>query len=166
MSKLKYVKGDATDPQGDGIKFVIHVCNNKGGWGAGFVLAISKKWPWPVQRYRLWKRNGRGFQLGNIQVVKAEDEIFVINMIGQDDIREQNGIPPIRYEAVDKCLAKVAILAQKYKASVHLPYLMGSGLAGGKWEKIEEILEKRLCDQGINVIAYDFEDKLKLGDNS
>lgn len=43
MKDIIYLKGDATEPIGTGHKIIAHVCNNKGGWGRGFVLAISKK---------------------------------------------------------------------------------------------------------------------------
>jgi hypothetical protein len=28
---IKYLKGDATGPQGDGLKIICHVCNDVGG---------------------------------------------------------------------------------------------------------------------------------------
>ena len=54
MAELKYVDGDATQPQGPGLKYIIHCCNDVGAWGAGFVLAISKRWPGPEKAYREW----------------------------------------------------------------------------------------------------------------
>jgi len=49
---IQYVKGDATTPQGDGHKIIVHVCNDLGKWGKGFVLAISKRWKEPEATYR------------------------------------------------------------------------------------------------------------------
>ncbi len=44
MAQLKYVKGDATNPQAE--KFVlIHVANNANGFGSGFAKAVANKWP-------------------------------------------------------------------------------------------------------------------------
>ncbi|GGJ45802.1 hypothetical protein GCM10010121_066360 [Streptomyces brasiliensis] len=45
MSEIKYVRGDATVPSGKGVKAIAHVCNDVGGWGKGFVLALSRRWP-------------------------------------------------------------------------------------------------------------------------
>ena len=45
MLNINYVIGDATQPIGDGAKIIVHVCNDIGGWGRGFVLALTKKWP-------------------------------------------------------------------------------------------------------------------------
>ncbi|MEV6001124.1 Appr-1-p processing protein, partial [Streptomyces griseomycini] len=27
-----------------GVKVIAHVCNDIGGWGKGFVLAVSRRW--------------------------------------------------------------------------------------------------------------------------
>lgn len=43
MSQIKIITGDATRPIEDDPKIIVQVCNEIGGWGAGFVLAISKR---------------------------------------------------------------------------------------------------------------------------
>ncbi|RYD76612.1 MAG: Appr-1-p processing protein, partial [Verrucomicrobiaceae bacterium] len=45
---IHYVTGDATRPEGDGARVICHVCNDIGGWGRGFVTALSKRWKGPV----------------------------------------------------------------------------------------------------------------------
>ncbi|PSL41287.1 hypothetical protein CLV51_1211 [Chitinophaga niastensis] len=42
-----YFKGDATKPLGSANKIIAHICNDIGGWGKGFVTAISKRWSEP-----------------------------------------------------------------------------------------------------------------------
>ncbi len=49
---IQYLKGDATNPTGDNNKVIVHICNDLGKWGKGFVLAISKRWSKPEQVYR------------------------------------------------------------------------------------------------------------------
>jgi hypothetical protein len=63
---------------------------------------------------------------------------------------------PIRYEAVETSLIKVAIEAKKIKASIHMPRI-GCGLAGGRWKEIELIIQKVLLSQNLDVYVYDFE---------
>ena len=63
-------------------------------------------------------------------------------------------LPPIRYEAVRQCLKKVALFAMEQKASIHMPRI-GCGLAGGKWELIEQIIKEELIDKEIAVTVYD-----------
>ncbi|MCX8522671.1 macro domain-containing protein [Chryseobacterium formosus] len=156
MKAINYLKGDATNPQAEGNKIIVHICNDIGGWGKGFVMAISKRWKKPESEYREWFQSGENFNLGEIQIVKVEDDTWVCNMIGQHKIiSNSKGIPPIRYEAVEKCLEKVSIEALKINASIHMPRI-GCGLAGGKWEEIESIITKTLLKDDVEVYVYDF----------
>lgn len=52
MTGITYVRGDATAPRGEGVKLIVHCCNDPGGWGRGFVLALSRRWPEPEAAYR------------------------------------------------------------------------------------------------------------------
>ena len=73
---IKYVVGDATQPIGDGPKIIVHIVNDIGAWGSGFVLALSSRWSTPEQSYRSWwSRSDVPFNLGEVQIVKVEDEI-------------------------------------------------------------------------------------------
>jgi len=151
---IKYVKGDATLPQGEGQKYICHIVNDIGLWGAGFVLALSRRWRDPERLYKLWYRESNNFKLGEIQLVPVEGDITVINMVGQKNIRGMGNKPPIRYEAVKKCLEQVAAYAKKDNASVNMPRI-GCGLAGGDWKEIEQIIESVLIKNNIEVTVYD-----------
>ena len=156
MTEIKYIHGDATSPVGDGKKLLIHVCNDIGAWGAGFVLALSRRWKEPERMYHQWHRRNKGFKLGKEQYVKVEPDIVVVNMIGQKDIRTKGGVSPIRYGAISRCLDKVAEAASLNGASVHAPKF-GAGLAGGSWPKIEAIIIDKLCSKDIDVTVYNFQ---------
>ncbi|MCL6293713.1 macro domain-containing protein [Jejuia spongiicola] len=157
MKNINYLKGDATAPQIEGNKIIVHICNDLGGWGKGFVLAISKKWSEPEKAYRLWYKNkaDNDFALGATQVIQVSEDIFVGNMIAQQGLKRVNNIAPIRYEAVKSCLSKIAIEASKINASIHMPRI-GCGLAGGKWEEIEPLILETLSNNDIEVYVYDF----------
>ncbi|MCW3160723.1 macro domain-containing protein [Chryseobacterium oryctis] len=156
MKTIHYLKGDATAPKVYGNKIITHICNDVGGWGKGFVLAISKRWKNPESEYRNWFKKGENFNLGEIQLVSVENDIWVCNMIAQHKITTHTKVPPIRYEAVEKCLEKLADEALKINASIHMPRI-GCGLAGGKWEEIENIIFETLLKNNIDVYVYDFE---------
>jgi O-acetyl-ADP-ribose deacetylase (regulator of RNase III) len=161
--KIKYVDGDATAPIGEGNKLIIHCCNDVGAWGAGFVLALSSKDTTPEEEYKAWCRlvdspNYPSFHLGAVQLVKFTEEkgLYVVNMIGQHGCgHDEDGNPPIRYEAIRQCLKKVRKLAKRQKATVHAPRF-GSDLAGGDWNVIEKIIEEELTTRGIPVTVYDW----------
>ncbi|MCY0976120.1 macro domain-containing protein [Chryseobacterium wangxinyae] len=157
METINYLKGDATNPHIKGNKIIIHICNDIGGWGKGFVMAISKRWKQPETEYREWFKNKQNFHLGEIQIVQVEQDVWVCNMIGQHKtISNSKGIAPIRYEAVEKCLEKLTDEALKLNTIVHMPRI-GCGLAGGNWEEIEPIIERTMLKNNVEVYVYDFE---------
>ena len=156
MSGITYLKGDATNPQAKGVKIICHVCNDIGGWGKGFVLALSKRWDEPESAYRAWYASGEGFALGAVQFVQVEPYIWVANLIGQRGTKTGSSGPPVRYDAIAAGLAKVAEKARELGASVHMPRI-GCGLAGGEWSKVEPLIEQHLCGAGVVVTVYDFD---------
>ena len=155
---IRYVTGDATRPEGDGPKVICHVCNDIGGWGRGFVTALSKRWKEPEKRYREWhagRTEDGPFQLGAVQFVRVEPDLTVANMIGQHGIRRgESGSPPVRYESIRAGLIAVAKFANENGASVHMPRI-GAGLAGGEWSVIEGMILEELCERGVSVTVYD-----------
>ncbi|WP_327067612.1 macro domain-containing protein [Kitasatospora sp. NBC_01250] len=156
-SEIRYLRGDATSPQAKGPKIIAHLCNDRGGWGKGFVLALSRRWPEPEAAYRRWHRERarNDFGLGAVQLVQVERDVWVANLVGQHGTRTSRSAgAPVRYEAIDTALDRLAAPALALGASVHLPRI-GCGLAGGRWERVEPLLTARLVDRGIAVTVYD-----------
>ncbi|MFC8373410.1 MULTISPECIES: macro domain-containing protein [unclassified Streptomyces] len=159
MSGITYVRGDATVPSVKGVKVIAHVCNDIGGWGKGFVLAVSRRWPEPEAAYRAWHRDraANDFGLGAVQLVQVDRYVWVANMIGQRGVRTGSKGVPVRYEAIDTALGRLADRATELNASVHMPRI-GCGLAGGKWSRVEPLITERLVERGIPVTVYDHGD--------
>lgn len=157
MIPIRYLTGDATDPQAAGPKIIAHCCNDLGRWGKGFVMAVSARWPGPEEDFKAWAKFGTagGFVLGAVRFVEVRTDIFVANMIGQHGIKKGSNGPPIRYPAIASALTAVGNKALELGASVHMPRI-GCGLAGGKWEKIEPLILESLSSRGIEVTVYDF----------
>ena len=147
---IKYVIGDATRPIGEGKKIILHICNTERKWGAGFVLALSKRWEEPEKVYRNTPKGG--LWLGRIMLVPVETDIMVANMIAQKGVgNDSNGQPPIRYGALRACLAEVNDIAYRMGATLHGPRF-GAGLSGGDWDKIEQIIKDVMS---VDVTIYD-----------
>ncbi|MCU0706158.1 MAG: hypothetical protein MUF18_19515 [Fimbriiglobus sp.] len=157
MTPIRYAQGDATSPQASGPKIIVHCCNDLGKWGAGFVLALSARWLEPEAEYKAWANLGAagGFALGAVQFVPVRADLVVANLIGQRGIKKGSKGPPIRYEAIAAGLAKVGDHAAATGASVHMPRI-GCGLAGGKWELVEPLVQQHLSARGVAVTVYDF----------
>ena len=158
LAKLNVLSGDATAPVGRGPKIIAHICNDIGGWGRGFVVAISNRWPEPEAAYRAWHagRADNDFALGAVRFVPVAEELWVANMIGQHTTEATPEGPPIRYDAVEPALEQVATFAQVSRATVHMPRI-GCGLAGGTWTKIGPIVQRQLLERGVETFVYDFE---------
>jgi len=158
MRAIEYTTGDATAPGLNCNTIIAHICNDIGVFGAGFVVPLAKKYPITKESYLKWARSGQAdFKLGEVQFVEITNSLWVANMIGQKMIGFRNG-PPIRYEAVEDCLDKVAAFAIKNDAAVVGPRF-GSGLAGGRWNIIENIIKRKLCSKDIQVVIYDLGSK-------
>lgn len=153
---IRYVEGDATDPRGGGQRIIVHVCNDVGEWGKGFVLAVTRRWKEPEEAYRAAFRKLPHPSLGDVEFVRVSDSITVANLVGQRDlVPDEDGAAPVRYEAIRAGMLKVAERALAESASIHMPRI-GCGLAGGSWERIEPILTETLAGHGIEVTVYDF----------
>lgn len=149
---LVYLVGDATEPQlNDYHKGVIvHCCNNIGAWGAGFVLALSKKWSEPEKQYRAMSK----YNLGDIQIVPVEENLSVCNLIGQNGIRSYQTPVPVDYAAIKKGLEKLKIYMIKNNIINLIMPRIGCGLAGGKWGEILKILDDVFADTKIVIEVY------------
>lgn len=145
----------------------MHIVNTAGGWGAGFVVALSKRWTDPEGQYRKWYRDKThprfgDFALGNVGWVLVEPGLWVANMIAQVGYGRSGGqqhktddeadLPPIRYDALRTCLTKVAESATSKGSTIHAPRI-GCGLAGSSWGQVEPLIQETMRD--LQVFIYD-----------
>jgi O-acetyl-ADP-ribose deacetylase (regulator of RNase III) len=152
---IQYLVGDATRPAGDGAKIIVHVCNDIGKWGRGFVLAVSRRWPEPERLYKASFKSSAPPPLGDVQFVAVGEDITIANVIGQHGIAlRSGGTPPVRYDAIRLGLEAVAKRAASQHATVHMPRI-GCGLAGGEWAEVERIITSTLVAAGVHVFVYD-----------
>lgn len=86
--------------------------------------------------------------------MQVEPYVWVANMVGQRGMRTGSKGVPVRYEAIDEALGRLADKALELGASVHMPRI-GCGLAGGKWSRVEPLIVERLLKRGLSVTVYD-----------
>jgi len=164
MSKFEYIDGgDVTNPINTGKKaLIVHCVNDIFVMGAGVARALFTKWPNVRTEYLKWGRTNP--QLGDVQYVDVAKNIVVGNLIGQHNVvKDREGNPPVRYEAVAKGFDNVRKYAVKNNCDVHIPNLACCDLAGGVWVKVEEIIQKALPD--TDVYIYDLFHQRKSGKN-
>jgi len=148
---ISYVVGDATQPRIGGTRVICHVCNDRGAWGRGFVLAVSRRWPVAERVYRT-KRP----PLGCVQLIEVESEadIIVANMIAQEGFASSDRPCALNYHALERCLETLSYMAVA-GWSFHMPRI-GCGLAGGDWASVAMLIEHWLG--AFPVTVYDLED--------
>lgn len=143
---IHYIKGNLFDcvNQNTEAKIIIpHVVNNIGAWGAGFVLSIDKYFPEAKTKYR----NMIGSYLLGEVIWDHYDNGILANMVAQDNVFSKNNKKPIKYTALVKCMHVIANytysgrLGNPDYVEIHAPKF-GSGLAGGNWDFIEELIEE------------------------
>lgn len=154
--KIKYVVGDATEPQRldeNKIAVIPHCCNDIGAWGAGFVLALSRKWKEPEQHYlAAFSSKTNKPKLGDVQTVIVDRNVVIANIIGQKGVLNKNNLKPVRYYAIRNGL-NILTKALPRNCEFHMPR-MGCGLAGGNWADIEEIIKEIVLPK-FDVVVYD-----------
>lgn len=170
MTDITYITGDATQPgvtSGPGL--LIHLVNDAGRWGAGFVLALQRAWPHTETAYRQWHTHGvwhhqppmkpMPFGLGQTQILPppphAPHAPWVAQLCAQHGTRSRHNPVPLVYEALQHCLHTVRETARTLALSVHAPRL-GAGLAGGDWPRIAHLLTRTLLVHGVPVTIYDW----------
>lgn len=132
---------------------ILHVVNDQGGWGRGFVLALSARWPDVERDYRAWAsgKMNTPFALGEILVSVATTDIEVVHLLAQHGYKSAANPIPLRYEALQQCLEKAAALARQSRASVHMPRI-GTGFAGGDWTRIKAMITDAF--KGVPAFVY------------
>lgn len=152
---ITYLKGDATAPRGSGSRLVAQIVNDSAfTWGGGFSLAVRQKWPAAQQAFRSWAYGERkNLTLGNLHLAPVDNTLAIASMVAQRGYGPSTN-PRIRYSALKTCLQRLCTIALEQRATVHMPRV-GSGLAGGSWNVVSELIDEGLCRRGISVFVYD-----------
>lgn len=158
--KVTYKQGDifADLDAIDGHNTLIHICNNKGGWGKGFVLALSKFNKLPEKVFKDSFKDDINCSLGCIQNIEISKKLMVVNMIAQNGYKSNTNPIPLDYGALDMCLESISdqIIKCKIFTTIIAPKI-GTGLAGGNWTLIESLLTKHFTEKGIPVTIYEID---------
>jgi hypothetical protein len=141
------------------VVLIPHVCNNINSFGAGFAAAVQQNYPIVKENYHLL---GKKSQLGYTQFVtartnkKTDSKLIFCNMIAQNGTISKLNHRPINYAALVKCMIDIkkaidtlTLGNEHINVQIHAPKF-GSGLAGGNWNFIENLIE----DIWYNIPTY------------
>ena len=157
---IRYITGDVTKPEDTGgIRVVVHVCNDVGGWGPegrSVADAIGRRWPDAKTEYKLQFANDKSetLRLGDVQLVDVGDKLWVANCIAQHGYRRPGNLTPFKYEAFENCLGFLVRAFVGKNASFHMPRV-GCGLGGADWHSVEHLITQTLIEAELSVTVYD-----------
>ena len=128
-----------------------HVCNNINAFGAGFASQVAEEFPSVKMNFHML---GNTAKLGHVQYVSVaknsvhRHELIFANMIAQNKLLSQNNPRPLNYAALVYAMNDVRNHIQRIKQSnseidnieIHAPKF-GSGLAGGDWSFIMNLID-------------------------
>lgn len=139
-----------------------HVCNNINAFGAGFAKDINHFYPIVKDNYHLL---GKKQQLGHVQYITVHKdnsyghELIIANMIAQNGLKSPKNRRPLNYYALAYCMSNVSAFIKNRiatdntaKYEIHCPKF-GSGLAGGNWNFIVNLIED--IWNNYTVVVYD-----------
>ncbi len=134
--------------------FVPHVCNNIDLFGAGFAAQVAERYPDVKANYHMLGKSFLSKNMGYTQILKTKEDpkykhkLYFVNMIAQNGIKSHNNLRPLNYYALVKSMASLAqfidnntgFLNKTESIEIHCPKF-GSGLAGGNWSFIEDLIK-------------------------
>lgn len=122
---------------------ITHQVNCKGVMGAGLAKSLRNQYPVIYPRYHEFCKLGH-FRPGMIQLVKADDGLFICNLAGQDGYGRDKQYTD--YEALAIALPKLSAISTKLGLMVYIPHLMGCKLGGGDWEVVSALIDQHIPD--------------------
>jgi hypothetical protein len=153
-NKITLEYGDATKPRGEGRKIIAQVVNTSGALGMGFGKSLAKNYPITKIELDNWHKNKDEFKLGESQLVKISENLYVFQMLAQKGIfPTRDGDIPLKYSSLSMCLKELAKTAQDLNASIHMPQI-GAGQAKGDWNIITGMIHDELISKDLKVNIY------------
>ena len=134
--------------------FVPHVCNNIDLFDAGFASQIADKYPEVKANYHMLGKSFLRNNLGHSQIIKVYEQpkykhaLYFVNMISQNGVKNFNNTRPLNYAALVRSMIQLSqhihsqtgFLKNNENIEIHAPKF-GSGLAGGNWNFISDLIE-------------------------
>ncbi len=142
---MKIVSKDITTVS-EGI--ICHACNCQNKFGKGLAKSIRDKYPIVYNEFLKFGnsiKNPRD-RLGKNQLVRIDDSLHVCNMFTQlyYGNSKDTGIDYNDYGAIETCLNGLVNI--RNSDQVYFPYYFGSGLAGGDWNRISNMIIEKIPD--------------------
>ena len=155
---MKIIKGDLLELTDSGyFDIVIHGCNCFCTMGAGIAKYIKRKWPTAYEA-DCETSEGDKEKLGTYSFAeiitgsgKNKKKVIIVNAYTQYHYRGGSS-PNVDYDAIDEVFYNIAHDFSNFK--IGYPKI-GSGLAGGNWNRISTIIDNNLKGLDHWLVEYD-----------
>lgn len=155
------IVSDRIKAEQNGASVIIpHVCNNANAFGAGFAGQVAELYPEVKANFHML---GSQAKLGHVQFINVQSNkkyghsIIFANMIAQNKLISEKNKRPLNYAALVYCMSQVKSYAKHLQSAsdfnrveLHCPKF-GSGLAGGNWNFISELINDIWYDMDVFV---------------
>lgn len=122
-----------------------HQVNCRGAFGAGLAGQIAHKWPKAKDHYHVALIDLDGPKaLGHAVLSFVEPHLAVAHLFGQDLPGKHTD-----YTALGLAMEHLANVAQDFNLPVYLPYGIGCGIGGGKWNTVAPMIAAKLPNATI-----------------
>jgi hypothetical protein len=133
---------------------VPHVCNNIDQFGGGFAAQVAQHYPSVKSNYHMLGKSFLKANLGYSQILnvyedaKYKHRLIFVNMISQNGLKGKTNPRPLNYLALVKSMNLVSHyitmntgwVKKTEQVEIHAPKF-GSGLAGGNWNFISDLID-------------------------
>jgi hypothetical protein len=152
---ITYKKGNAVSALIDGeIDYLLNCVNCQGRYASGIAKEIRERIPSAYRRYEDFCRQYKGRMLGDLAI----DYSGVVHLAAQE-FYGYDKKRYVNYGALSSCLFKFKDCTKfrycSLPVKLGIPYGICSGLAGGDWNIVLELIEFILKD--FDVIIYELE---------
>jgi O-acetyl-ADP-ribose deacetylase (regulator of RNase III) len=154
-ARLRYVRGNAAEPRGDGPMIIAHVVNDRArNWGGrGFAASLIQRFPAARDEYGKWAEANRPNR-GAVHLAHAAEDLWVASLIAQAGYGDApSARPRLRLAALRDALETLAGIARERNAEVHMP-LIGTGQGGSRWPSVRDLILEELADRHVSSVDY------------
>lgn len=149
---IKIIHGDLLSSSA---KYICHQVNCQGVMGSGVAKQIRERWPVAFERYKI-RCDGaldKKILLGSAQFVPVDDGRAVVNMFAQENYGRDGAVYTNHEAFMNACQAieRESGLGD----TIAMPYRIGSGLGGGDWGVIMDILTTVFKDRHLTLYKKD-----------
>ena len=121
-------------------ELIFHGCNAQKKMGKGIAKRIREKYPYAYQRYMEDQ-----IILGtNVYAFIGDEDRFICNMIIQQYYGNTPGHCYVSYDAIRTCFKHLNDFCEEVGIKSVAGPKIGTGLGGGDWSKIEEIIKSTM----------------------